>query len=163
MYLRAPASPVKSSWTASSAPRKTPSPEVRGLKGPPAHQRALWHCLGAGAGRRPLVPRPPVRAGPQAPGKPLAANQLIQKKLAGHADRSRSACNRRLRLGRMKDEGTASVEITSILKRKYCGSQSWTRTARDMLRQRDLRRIRRAPPGEPEVSTPTKARTMCTR
>ena len=39
-----------------------------------------------------------------------------------------------LRLGRMKDEGTASVEITSIMKRNSCGkSLDIARTARDML------------------------------
>ena len=39
-----------------------------------------------------------------------------------------------LRLGRMKDEGTASVEITSILKRNSCGKAlDIARMARDML------------------------------
>ena len=39
-----------------------------------------------------------------------------------------------LRLGRMKDEGTAAVEITSIMKRNSCGKAlEIARTARDML------------------------------
>ncbi|MFO5842644.1 acyl-CoA dehydrogenase, partial [Klebsiella pneumoniae] len=39
-----------------------------------------------------------------------------------------------LRLGRMKDEGTAAVEITSIMKRNSCGKAlDIARLARDML------------------------------
>ncbi|MDE1979349.1 MAG: acyl-CoA dehydrogenase, partial [Betaproteobacteria bacterium] len=39
-----------------------------------------------------------------------------------------------LRLGRMKDEGTAAPEVTSLLKRNNCGKAlDIARTARDML------------------------------
>ena len=54
-------------------------------------------------------------------GKPLAANQLIQKKLADMQTEIALGLQGCLRLGRMKDEGTAAVEITSILKRNSCG------------------------------------------
>ena len=66
-------------------------------------------------------------------GRPLAANQLIQKKLADMQTEITSAC-KALRLGRMKDEGTAAVEITSIMKRNSCGKAlDIARLARDML------------------------------
>jgi glutaryl-CoA dehydrogenase len=66
-------------------------------------------------------------------GRPLAATQLIQKKLADMQTEITLALQGRLRLGRMKDEGTAAVEITSIMKRNSCG-KSWTSLAwRDML------------------------------
>src|SRR3546814_14204438 len=54
-------------------------------------------------------------------GRPLAANQLIQKKLADMQTEITLALQGCLRLGRMKDEGTAAVEITSIMKRNSCG------------------------------------------
>jgi len=67
-------------------------------------------------------------------GKPLAANQLIQKKLADMQTEIALGLQGCLRLGRMKDEGTDSVEITSILKRNSCGkSLDIARLARDMM------------------------------
>ncbi len=54
-------------------------------------------------------------------GRPLAANQLIQKKLADMQTEITLGLQGVLRLGRMKDEGTAAVEITSIMKRNSCG------------------------------------------
>jgi len=67
-------------------------------------------------------------------GRPLAANQLIQKKLADMQTEITLGLQGCLRLGRMKDEGTASVEITSILKRNSCGkSLDIARMARDMM------------------------------
>ncbi len=67
-------------------------------------------------------------------GRPLAANQLIQKKLADMQTEITLALQGCLRLGRMKDEGTASVEITSIMKRNSCGKAlDVARLARDML------------------------------
>jgi glutaryl-CoA dehydrogenase len=67
-------------------------------------------------------------------GRPLAANQLIQKKLADMQTEITLALQGCLRLGRMKDAGTASVEITSMMKRNSCGkSLDVARTARDML------------------------------
>ncbi|MDP3346658.1 MAG: acyl-CoA dehydrogenase family protein, partial [Hydrogenophaga sp.] len=67
-------------------------------------------------------------------GRPLAANQLIQKKLADMLTEISLGLQGCLRLGRMKDEGTASVELTSILKRNSCGkSLDIARLARDMM------------------------------
>src|SRR5690554_3807949 len=67
-------------------------------------------------------------------GKPLAQTQLIQKKLADMQTEITLALQGCLRLGRMKDEGTAAVEITSIMKRNSCGKAlDVARLARDML------------------------------
>jgi glutaryl-CoA dehydrogenase len=67
-------------------------------------------------------------------GKPLAANQLIQKKLADMQTEITMALQGCLRLGRMKDEGIANPAITSIMKRNSCGkSLDIARMARDML------------------------------
>ena len=65
---------------------------------------------------------------------PLAQTQLIQKKLADMQTDITLALQGCLRLGRMKDEGTAAVEITSMMKRNSCGkSLDIARLARDML------------------------------
>ena len=67
-------------------------------------------------------------------GRPLAANQLIQKKLADMATEISLGLHGCLRLGRMKDAGTAPVEVTSILKRNSCGKAlDIARLARDMM------------------------------
>ncbi|MCY1177622.1 Acyl-CoA dehydrogenase, short-chain specific [compost metagenome] len=64
----------------------------------------------------------------------MAATQLIQKKLADMQTEITLALQGCLRLGRMKDEGTAAVEITSMMKRNSCGkSLDIARMARDML------------------------------
>jgi glutaryl-CoA dehydrogenase len=66
-------------------------------------------------------------------GRPLAVNQLIQKKLADMQTEIALGLQGSLRLGRLKDEGKASVEITSLLKRNNCGKAlEIARTARDM-------------------------------
>ena len=67
-------------------------------------------------------------------GRPLAANQLIQKKLVDMQTEITLAMQGALRLARMKDEGIAAVEITSMLKRNSCGKAlDVARAARDML------------------------------
>ena len=64
----------------------------------------------------------------------VAANQLIQKKLVDMQTEITRGLQGCLRLGRMKDEGTASVEITSIIKRNSCGKcLDIARMAHDML------------------------------
>lgn len=67
-------------------------------------------------------------------GAPLAANQLVHKKLADMMTEialGRQAC---LRVGRLMDEGRASPDMISLLKRNNCGkSLDIARTARDML------------------------------
>ena len=96
---------------------------------------ALWHRLGRTRRRGVLLAyRTPVHAGPQQFGRPLAATQLVQKKLADMQTEITLGLQGCLRLGRMKDEGTAAVEITSIMKRNSCGkSLDIARVARDML------------------------------
>jgi len=112
-------------------------PDVSGLKGPftclnSARYGIAWGALGAAefcwhAARQYTMDRKQF-------GKPLAANQLIQKKLADMQTEITLGLQSCLRLGRMKDEGTAAVEITSILKRNSCGkSLDIARMARDML------------------------------
>src|SRR3979490_1209259 len=67
-------------------------------------------------------------------GRPLAANQLIQKKLADMQTEIALGLQGALRLGRMKDGGKAAPEITSIMKRNSCGKAlDVARLARDML------------------------------
>ncbi|KFE52626.1 acyl-CoA dehydrogenase [Pseudomonas syringae] len=118
-------------------PEENIFPNVRGLKGPftclnSARYGISWGALGAAefcwhTARQYTLDR-------QQFGRPLAANQLIQKKLADMQTEITLALQGCLRLGRMKDEGTAAVEITSIMKRNSCGkSLDIARMARDML------------------------------
>jgi glutaryl-CoA dehydrogenase len=118
-------------------PEENAFPEVRGLKGPftclnSARYGISWGALGAAeacwhTARQYCLDRKQF-------GRPLAANQLIQKKLADMQTEITLALQGCLRLGRMKDEGTAAVEITSIMKRNSCGkSLDIARLARDML------------------------------
>ena len=118
-------------------PDENAFPDVRGLKGPftcldSARYGIAWGALGAAEdcwhrARQYVLDRKQF-------GKPLAANQLVQKKLADMQTEITLGLQGCLRLGRMKDEGTAAVEITSIMKRNSCGkSLDIARTARDML------------------------------
>jgi glutaryl-CoA dehydrogenase len=118
-------------------PEENIFPEVRGLKGPftclnSARYGISWGALGAAeycwhTARQYTLDR-------QQFGRPLAANQLIQKKLADMQTEITLALQGCLRLGRMKDEGSAAVEITSIMKRNSCGKAlDVARLARDML------------------------------
>ena len=112
-------------------------PGVNGLKGPfgclnKARYGIAWGALGAAefcwhAARQYTLDR-------QQFGRPLAQNQLIQKKLADMQTEIALGLQGCLRLGRMKDEGTASVEVTSIMKRNSCGKAlDIARMARDMM------------------------------
>jgi glutaryl-CoA dehydrogenase len=112
-------------------------PGAAGLKGPftcldAARYGIAWGALGAAeacwhTARQYTLDRRQF-------GRPLAANQLIQKKLADMQTEIALGLLACLRLGRMKDEGTAAVEITSMLKRNSCGKAlDIARTARDML------------------------------
>jgi glutaryl-CoA dehydrogenase len=118
-------------------PEENAFPEVRGLKGPftclnSARYGIAWGALGAAEdcfhrARAYVLDRKQFN-------RPLAANQLVQKKLADMQTEITLGLQGCLRLGRMKDEGTASVEITSIMKRNSCGkSLDIARAARDML------------------------------
>jgi glutaryl-CoA dehydrogenase len=118
-------------------PEENAFPDVRGLKGPftclnSARYGISWGALGAAeycwhTARQYTLDR-------QQFGRPLAATQLVQKKLADMQTEITLALQGCLRLGRMKDEGTAAVEITSIMKRNSCGKAlDIARMARDML------------------------------
>jgi len=111
-------------------------PNVQGLKGPmgclnSARYGIAWGALGAAescwhAARQYTLDRKQF-------GRPLAANQLIQKKLADMMTEITLGLQGCLRLGRMKDEGKAAPEITSIMKRNSCGKAlEIARMARDM-------------------------------
>ena len=118
-------------------PEENAFPEVRGLKGPftclnSARYGIAWGALGAAEdcwhrARQYVLDRKQFN-------KPLAANQLVQKKLVDMQTEITLGLQSCLRLGRMKDEGTAAVEITSILKRNSCGKAlDIARLARDMM------------------------------
>jgi glutaryl-CoA dehydrogenase len=111
--------------------------EVRGMKGPftcldSARYGISWGALGAAEdcyrrARQYVLDRKQF-------GKPLAANQLIQKKLADMLTEITLGLQACLRVGRMRDEGTAAVELTSIVKRNSCGKAlEIARMARDLL------------------------------
>jgi glutaryl-CoA dehydrogenase len=118
-------------------PEENALPDVRGLKGPftclnSARYGIAWGALGAAEdcwhrARAYVMERRQF-------GRPLAANQLIQKKLADMQTEIALGLQGCLRLGRMKDEGSAAPEVTSILKRNSCGKAlDIARLARDML------------------------------
>jgi glutaryl-CoA dehydrogenase len=66
-------------------------------------------------------------------GRPLAANQLVQKKLADMQTEIAIALQAVLRLGRLMDQGRATPELVSLCKRNSCGKAlEVARIARDM-------------------------------
>ena len=118
-------------------PEENLMPGVSGLKGPftclnSARYGIAWGALGAAqfcyeTARQYVLDRKQF-------GRPLAANQLIQKKLADMASEISLGLQGCLRLGHMKDAGQAPVEVTSIMKRNSCGKAlDIARNARDML------------------------------
>ncbi|MEO9586170.1 MULTISPECIES: acyl-CoA dehydrogenase [Marinobacter] len=118
-------------------PEENLLPGVTGLKGPftclnSARYGIAWGALGAAefcwhAARQYTLDRKQF-------GRPLAANQLIQKKLADMQTEITLGLQGCLRLGRMKDSGNAPNEITSLVKRNSCGKAlEVARAARDML------------------------------
>ncbi|MCL2658603.1 MAG: acyl-CoA dehydrogenase [Betaproteobacteria bacterium] len=117
-------------------PAENEFPEVSGLRGPfsclnSARYGIAWGALGAAEdcwhrARQYVLDRKQF-------GRPLAANQLIQKKLADMQTEIVLGLQGCLRLGRMKDEGIAAPEVTSIMKRNSCGKAlDIARVARDM-------------------------------
>ncbi len=117
-------------------PEENLLPDAEGLAGPfgclnSARYGIAWGALGAAefcwhAARQYTLDRKQF-------GRPLAANQLIQKKLADMQTEITLGLQGCLRLGRLKDEGKAAPEITSIMKRNSCGKAlEIARTARDM-------------------------------
>jgi glutaryl-CoA dehydrogenase len=118
-------------------PEENLLPGVQGLKGPftclnSARFGIAWGALGAAEdcwhrARQYVLDRKQF-------GRPLAANQLVQKKLADMQTEITLGLQACLRFGRMKDEGTDTPEITSILKRNSCGKAlDIARLARDMM------------------------------
>ena len=111
-------------------------PNVKGLKGPfgclnKARYGIAWGALGAAeacwhAARQYTLDR-------QQFGRPLAANQLIQWKLANMQTEIALGLEAVLRVGRLTDAGRASAEMVSLIKRNSCGKAlEIARTARDM-------------------------------
>ena len=118
-------------------PEDNALPQVRGLKGPftclnSARFGIAWGALGAAefcyeTARDYTMERKQFA-------RPLAANQLVQKKLADMLTEITLGLQACLRVGRMKDEGGAPPELTSVIKRNSCGKAlDIARTARDML------------------------------
>ena len=118
-------------------PEENLLPNVSGLKGPftclnSARFGIAWGALGAAEdcyakARQYVLDRKQF-------GRPLAANQLIQKKLADMITEISLGLQGCIRLGRMKEDGHPPVELTSIVKRNSCGKAlDIARLARDML------------------------------
>jgi glutaryl-CoA dehydrogenase len=117
-------------------PEENAFPDVRGLKGPfgclnKARYGIAWGALGAAefcwhAARSYVLERSQF-------GRPLAANQLIQKKLADMQTEITLGLQAVLRLGRLMDDGRSAPEMVSLLKRNNCGKAlDIARLARDM-------------------------------
>jgi glutaryl-CoA dehydrogenase len=117
-------------------PEENLLPGVRGLRGPfsclnNARYGIAWGALGAAefcwhAARAYTLERKVF-------GRPLAATQLIQKKLADMQTEIALGLQAVLRLGRLLDEGRAAPEMISLCKRNSCGKAlEIARLARDM-------------------------------
>ena len=117
-------------------PEENLLPDVVGLKGPfgclnRARYGIAWGALGAAefcwhAARNYTLERKQF-------GRPLAANQLIQKKLADMQTEITLGLQTCLRIGRLFDEGKAAPELMSLAKRNSCGKAlDIARMARDM-------------------------------
>jgi glutaryl-CoA dehydrogenase len=117
-------------------PEENMLPNVSGLKGPfsclnKARYGIAWGALGAAefcwhAARNYTLERKQF-------GRPLAANQLIQLKLANMQTEITLGLQAVLRLGRLMDEGRFAPEMISLLKRNSCGKAlDIARVARDM-------------------------------
>lgn len=117
-------------------PHEQQLPGVTGLKGPfsclnNARYGIAWGAMGAAefclsAARTYTLERKQF-------GRPLGANQLIQKKLADMHSEIALGLHAALRVGRMKDEGLAAPEAISLIKRNNCGKAlEIARNARDM-------------------------------
>jgi glutaryl-CoA dehydrogenase len=111
-------------------------PDISGLKGPfgclnKARYGISWGVLGAAefcwhAARQYTLDRKQF-------GRPLAANQLVQKKLADMQTEIALGLQGALQLGRMLDAGSAAPEAISLMKRNNCGKAlDIARASRDM-------------------------------
>ena len=118
-------------------PEENLLPNVSGLKGPfgclnNARFGIAWGTLGAGetcwhTARNYTLDRKQF-------GKPLAATQLVQKKLADMQSEIAIGLQSCLRAGQMLSDGAISPDLISLIKRNSCGKAlEIARTARDML------------------------------
>jgi len=117
-------------------PAENMFPEVKGLKGPfgclnKARYGIAWGAMGAAefcwhAARQYTLDR-------QQFGRPLAANQLVQLKLANMQTEITLGLQAALRVGRLMDEDAAAPEMISLIKRNNFGKAlDIARVARDM-------------------------------
>ena len=117
-------------------PEENAFPDIRGLKGPfgclnKARYGISWGAMGAAeacwfAARQYTLDRKQF-------GKPLAANQLVQLKLANMQTEIALGLQASLRVGRLMDEDRAAPEMISLIKRNNCGKAlDIARVARDM-------------------------------
>jgi glutaryl-CoA dehydrogenase len=117
-------------------PEENKLPNARGLNGPfgclnSARFGISWGAMGAAescwhAARNYTLERTQF-------GRPLAANQLVQKKLADMQTEIALGLNAALRVGRLIERGEAAVEMISLIKRNNAGKAlDIARTARDM-------------------------------
>ena len=117
-------------------PEENAFPDIRGLKGPfgclnKARYGIAWGVLGAAefcwhAARQYTLDRIQF-------GRPLAATQLIQIKLANFQTEISLGLQAALRVGRLMDEDRATPEMISLIKRNNCGkSLEIARVSRDM-------------------------------
>src|SRR5918912_4617114 len=117
-------------------PEENAFPEVKGLKGPftclnSARYGIAWGALGAAEdcwhrARQYVLDRKQF-------GRPLAANQLVQKKLADMQTEITLGLHGALRLGRLLEQGNAAPPAISLMKRNNCGKAlDIARMARDM-------------------------------
>ncbi|MFK3990993.1 acyl-CoA dehydrogenase [Psychrobacter sp. NPDC064578] len=111
-------------------------PDIRGLKGPfgclnKARYGIAWGAMGAAefcwkAARQYTLDRKQF-------GRPLAATQLVQLKLANMQTEIALGLQAALRVGRLMDEDNAAPEMISLIKRNNCGKAlDIARIARDM-------------------------------
>ncbi|MFD2263098.1 acyl-CoA dehydrogenase [Lacibacterium aquatile] len=118
-------------------PEENMLPNVKGLGGPfgclnNARYGIAWGAMGAAefcwqTARQYTLDRKQF-------GRPLAANQLIQKKLADMQTEITLGLQAALRVGRLKDDGKWAPEMISLIKRNNCGKAlDIARVARDML------------------------------
>ncbi|WP_201600821.1 acyl-CoA dehydrogenase [Psychrobacter submarinus] len=117
-------------------PEANAFPDIRGLKGPfgclnKARYGIAWGSMGAAefcwkAARQYTLDRKQF-------GRPLAATQLVQLKLANMQTEITLGLQAVLRVGRLLDEHNAAPEMISLIKRNNCGKAlDIARSARDM-------------------------------
>ena len=127
-------------------PEENLLPNAQGLSGPfgclnRARYGIAWGAMGSAefcwhAARDYTVERKQF-------GRPLAANQLIQKKLADMQTEIALGLHAALRVGRMLDDGTAAAESISLVKRNNCGKSAGHCAFGEghARRQRGIRRV----------------------